>query len=146
MEQHEKTITGEEAWSARSVTVLVGGDATGGRIALIELREQRGDGPPYHLHHWEDEIVYVLTGTITFFVGGARLPGTAGSCVLLPRGQEHSYRVESDAARMLVAVAPAGFEASYREVAWSGDATTVERLVAVAARYGVEVTGPPPGA
>jgi quercetin dioxygenase-like cupin family protein len=122
--------------------VLVTGEETGGRVALIALDERRGGGPPRHLHHWEDEIVYVLAGEVTFHRGEERLPGTAGTTVLLPRGCEHAWRVESEAARLLVTVAPAGLEASYEELDWG--ATPLEVLVAVAARYGIEITGPPP--
>ena len=127
------------------VRVLIAGDETGGRFALLEVRERGGAGPPRHRHEWEDEVVYVVEGGMTFLRDGERLFAQAGSCVLLPRGRDHTYRVDSDGARLLVALAPAGFEAAYGEVAWGGSQASVERLVCVAARHGVEVTGPPLG-
>ncbi len=120
--------------------VLVSGDQTGGRFALLEIVESRGGGPPRHLHHWEDEVVYVLAGEVVFHRGDDRLAGRAGTAVLLPRGTEHAWRVESANARLLIAVAPAGLESCWAEL--SSRETPLERLVAVAARCGIEITGP----
>jgi quercetin dioxygenase-like cupin family protein len=128
-------------------TVLVSGAATGGKLALLEVRVGRDTLLPVHLHHWDDEIVYVLEGEVTFHLDGERRPGPAGTCLLLPRGSEHSYSVESTEARLLVVVAPAGIEEFYGEQCRSGTASglDLERLVTLGARYGVEVTGPAPG-
>ena len=128
-------------------TVLVGGAATGGKLALLEVRVGRDALLPVHLHHWDDEIVYVLEGEVTFHLDGERRPGPAGTCLLLPRGSEHSYSIESAEARLLVVVAPSGLEWFYGEQCRCGTASgpDVERLVTLGARYGVEVTGPAPG-
>ncbi len=127
-------------------TVLVAGAATGGKLALLEVRVGRDTLLPVHLHHWDDEIVYVLEGEVTFHLDGERRPGPAGTCVLLPRGSEHAYSVESAEARLLVVVAPAGIEAFYGEQCRCGTEAgpDLERLVTIGARYGVEVTGPAP--
>jgi hypothetical protein len=62
----------------------------------------------------------------------------------LPR-VEHAHVVATELARMLVFVVPAGFEGFYREVgALGASPLDVERLVATAARYGCEITGPTP--
>ena len=45
-------------------TVLVAGDLTDGRFAVIEAREKRGAEPPRHVHSREDEFIYVLEGRI----------------------------------------------------------------------------------
>ena len=78
---------------------------------------------------------------MAFDLDGARLVHPAGTCVALPAGREHA----SAETKLLVLAAPAGLEGLYRELGGlnlSGT-TDVKRLVAVAARYGVEVTGPP---
>ena len=129
-----------------ATSVLVAGEETGGRLAIVELRERRGAGPPHHVHAREDEVVYVLEGRVTFHTGGEPLDCPAGTCLLLPRGGEHTFRVVSAEARLLVLAAPAGIEGYYRELggpdADRGGAPEVERLVATAARYGVAITGP----
>jgi hypothetical protein len=79
------------------------------------------------------------------------LDAPAGSCLRLPRGGEHTCRVETEEARLLVFLLPAGLDGGYRELgqltvdpdgAPGQGSDRVERLVATAARYGVEITGP----
>lgn len=134
------------ARSGDATSVLVAGEETGGRLAIVELRERRGAGPPHHVHAREDEVVYVLEGRVTFRAGGQSLDCPAGTCLLLPRGGEHTFRVVSAEARLLVLATPAGIEGCYRELGGPdtdrGGAPEVERLVATAARYGVTITGP----
>ncbi len=124
--------------------MLLRGDATNGRLAVVELHEVRGHEPPRHLHANEDEIVYVLEGVLTVWVGADAHRATVGSCLFLPRGTEHGYAVESAGARLLVVLAPAGLEGFFAEAGVSRTGTGVERLIGVAARYGVAITGPPP--
>ena len=125
------------------VAVLIGGEVTGGRFALVEIVEARGKAAPRHRHHWEDEALYVLAGALRVCVGGVWADVPAGAAVVLPRGVEHAVAAATATARVLAVVAPAGFEGLYRDVA--GAAPGLERLVALAARYGCEITGPPPG-
>ena len=134
------------------VNLLVTGEETAGRFAVVETRERRGAEPPRHVHTREDELVYVLEGEVTFYAGGERIACPAGACLLLPRGCEHTFVVESGEARLLVLLLPAGLEGYYRELSRPGEQggepaqdgrLDVERLVTVAARYGVEITGPP---
>lgn len=131
-------------------TILVSGGDTGGHFALIEVVAERGAAPPRHVHHREDETIYVLEGEITVHADGAEVPVPAGATMVLPRGREHSFVVESPEARMLTLVSPAGFEDMILELkgpAEPGAASedgTIERLVSAAARYGCDITGPPP--
>ena len=122
--------------------ILVGGEETGGRFALVETVEERCAEPPRHLHHWEDETLYVLEGALDVWVAGGWVEVPAGAAVFLARGVEHAFRVETARARVLVFLTPAGFEGFYREMDAAG--SEVERLVATAARYGCEITGPAP--
>lgn len=130
----------------RRVTMLVRGDETGGQLAAVELHQAPGQEPPSHIHTNEDEIVYVLEGHLTFWIGDDEHRVVAGACVFLPRGIEHGYAVESEAARLLVVVAPAGSEGCFGEVEATSSPAGIERLIAVAARYGITLTGPAPAA
>ena len=87
--------------------------------------------------------MYVLEGELTFYVGEEVHRAWPGSCLVLPKGIEHSYVVESGLARLLVAVTPAGLEGLLAEVTRT-DRADVERLITVAARYGITITGPAP--
>ena len=128
------------------VRALVSGSQTAGRLALLELREPAGCEPPRHLHSQEDEIVYVLEGRLTFYVGEETCEAVAGTCVVLPRGVDHGYVVQSGTARLLVALAPAGMEGYFGDDVDGHGCADMERLIAGAARYGVTITGPPPTA
>jgi hypothetical protein len=60
-----------------------------------------------------------------------------------PRGVPHVYRVESDGARWLALASPAGFETFVREVAGADGELGPAELTGIAARYGIEILGPP---
>src|SRR5918992_6157125 len=99
------------------VHVHVDGDASGGVLALAEERGRRGEMPPLHVHHRDDEAFYVIDGELSLFVADERLTLAGGQAALAPRGVPHSYRVESEEAHWLVITTPAGFESFVREVA-----------------------------
>lgn len=139
---HDHTLEtpGEETGPAR---ILMGGTQTGGRFALIQMVVRREHEPPSHLHMREDEVIYVVDGTIVVSVDGARREYRPGDAVYLPRGVEHAYCLRSEEARLLVLALPAGIEGFYRErEASRDDDRHVERLITLAARYGIEITGP----
>ena len=130
-----------------SVRVLVAGEDTAGRFAVLETLEGQGAALPGRVHTREDQAVYVLEGLVSYRVDGAWRRCPAGTCVLLPKGCEYAYAVESERARLLVVAAPAGIEGCYLELAAAGGvphpaAPDFERLVTVAARYGVEIALP----
>ena len=125
------------------VSILVAGEETGGRFALVETVEERGSEAPRHLHHWEDETLYVLEGSLSVWVAGRWLEAPAGAAVFLARGVEHALAAATEGARVLSYFVPAGFEGFYRELG-ATSAPDVERLVATAARYGCEIVGPAP--
>jgi quercetin dioxygenase-like cupin family protein len=123
------------------VRVLLAGAQTGGRVAVIELRLHRDTPAPRHTHAREDEVVYVLDGHLTFNLDSTLVDAPSGSCLILPRNSEHSCRVVSNDARLLVIATPAGLEDFYREVGTPGS-LPVEQLVTTAACYGITITGP----
>lgn len=127
-------------------TVLIAGEHTEGRFAVLEARMRQGSGLPRHVHSREDELVYVLEGRVTFDRDGDRLDGPAGTWMFLPRGCEHTFAVESAETRLLVMLSPAGLERCLDESGQPEDPGAeqqlVEWLVATAARYGVAITGP----
>lgn len=132
--------------------LLATGQDSAGSLALIETFERRGSGPPLHRHSREAELIVVLEGRVTFQIGSERFCGMAGTCAVLQRGTEHRYVVESDEARLLNVLVPAGLEEclnEMRHILYRSPAEHEpeigqdgERIVATFARYGVEVTGP----
>jgi quercetin dioxygenase-like cupin family protein len=140
---------------ADHIRTIAAGGAFAARLALAELIVHRGNEPPLHRHHREDLLVYVLEGALTFHIDGRLEPATAGSCVFLPRGTEHGYVISSARAHLLVMLAPGGAESYLAmlhdpgrarvSIADGESGETIERLIALAARHGIDIAGPPPG-
>lgn len=132
---------------------LATGDDTNGKYALWEALVPPGGGPPPHVHSREEEGFYILEGEIIFLIGEERVVATAGTFANMPVGTPHSFKNEGDRpAKMLISVAPAGLEGMFFEVGVPLDegATTalpptheeIEKLLAVAPRYGIEIRLP----
>ena len=111
-----------------------------------------GCEPPLHVHQREDELLFVLEGRITAFADGRELELTAGATALLPRGQAHTYAVESGRARMLVVNTPGGFAGMFAAIerAFGSDMPATPRpqdggtMAPVFAQFGLEMVGPNP--
>ena len=134
------------------VHVHIDGDASNGTLALVEERGGRGDMPPLHVHHRDDEAFYVIAGELSLFMAGDHLVLAAGQAALAPREIPHSYRVESEQAHWLVITTPAGFDSFVREVAEpapaderppAGRPHDPAALAPAAAKVGIEILGPP---
>jgi quercetin dioxygenase-like cupin family protein len=132
---------------------LAVGEETGGKYAMWEALVPPGSGPPPHVHSREEEGFYILEGEIALYIGGQRLIASTGMFANMPVGTPHSFKNESGKpARMLISVAPAGLEQMFFEVGvpLSPGATTaagptneeIEKLLAAAPRYGVEIKLP----
>ena len=144
---------GESVWSLGGrFTLKVAGRDAEGRFALVEALAFRSTEPPLHVHHNEDEAWYVLDGQMTFYVGDDVLEASAGSFVYAPKGIAHTFTVDAEPTRVLVLASPAGFERFATELGEPAvddqppPALAVpapEVLAPVAARYGIEVVGPP---
>jgi quercetin dioxygenase-like cupin family protein len=136
------------------MTFLATGEDTQRQFGLIEVFGRRGNVPPPHIHHKEDEIFYVLEGEIIVSVGDHTMKGTPGTMIFLPRDVRHSFTIESEQFRMLNLVTPAGFEAWFREFGVPAPAMTlpppanepaygeVQRMLEAAPRYGLDFVLP----
>lgn len=134
--------------------LLATGDDTNGKYATIDALVPPGGGPPPHVHTREEESFYVLEGEITFRVGDQPLVAGPGTFVNMPVGTSHSFRNNSDKlARMLISVMPAGLEQMFIEVGTTLDSpesaaaaptkSDIDKLLAAAPRYGVQIQLPP---
>ena len=137
-------------------TVKVGaGDSVSGMNA-VEFTAPKGFGPPLHVHREEDELMYVVDGTIRLEFGDDVVRAQAGSMVSLPCGIPHTFQVESDTARFVTIASGRRSEPSFdRFVTALGTEIADEQLpapieidpghvAAVCADHGIEVLGPPP--
>jgi quercetin dioxygenase-like cupin family protein len=119
-------------------------------LSIVEHRMPCGEAPPLHVHRNEDEIFYLLRGTIRFEVGGDTLTAWPGDVVVAPKGVPPRFVVTSeDGAHCLTIMKGGDFETVIREV--SHPATPLEtrpaddtaRLLAALARNHIDVVGPP---
>jgi quercetin dioxygenase-like cupin family protein len=132
---------------------LATGEDTNGKYALWEAIVPPGGGPPPHVHSREEEGFYVLEGEITFTIAEKRLVASTGMFANMPVGTPHSFKNESSRpAKMLISIAPAGLEQMFFEfgVPLPEGSTTalpptkeeIEKLLAIAPRYGIEIMLP----
>jgi quercetin dioxygenase-like cupin family protein len=150
--------------------IKLDGRQTGGRFALWEGVLPHGAAPPLHSHP-QDETFYVLEGEITVWLVEPELaddrsnpPAWVTSCgrrcgvgdvMFAPGGAPHTFRVESDTARMLVLSTPAGIEDMVQGLAeparwpWlqpppDGPRMSPERIATVERETGMLRHGPAP--
>jgi quercetin dioxygenase-like cupin family protein len=101
---------GEQRWFLGTLAVIrVPGDATDGRFALIEFLFPHLTSPPLHTHP-QDESYIVLDGRLTVQAGSRRFELEPGATGVVPTGVAHTFRVDSETARVLVLSTPAGLD------------------------------------
>ena len=135
-------------------TCKITSDQTSGAYSLFEITTQPGDGPPPHVQHWEDEFFYVLEGEYEFLDEGRTIRAGVGSLIYVPRGHLHAHKnVGEGVGRMLVSQTPGGsHERFFEEVGKPVDGEAgsfvfedqpdVASIVAIAAKYGIEIPVP----
>jgi len=102
-------------------TFLAKGSDTSHRFALIEARLRKGLEPPRHAHTHEDEMYYLVEGAMQFVVGEQTFDLTAGDYLYLPRSVAHHFKLQSDTARVLIHMTPAGLEDMFWELSKPAD-------------------------
>ena len=123
---------------------LAGADATGGAYALAEHTLGPGLlGAPPHRHSHEDELSYVLEGTLTVWREGTVAEAGPGTVVRKPRGEWHTFwNAGQVPVRFLEVISPPAFVGYFRELAGlippqgSPDPAAIATL---AGRYGLEL-------
>ncbi len=100
---------------------LADGPECGDRYCVSEWWLEAGDsGPGAHAHAGNEELFYVLEGTMTFRVGDTWVPVEQGGFLRIPEGVVHDFRNDGGVrAGVLNVFIPGGFEAPL--VAWLGE-------------------------
>ncbi len=118
-------------------------------MGMFELTVPPGSNvPPPHSHSNNEEVVYVLEGTLRYTVGAASRDLTPGQSMHTPRGTVHAFSNPfAGVARALITLSPdigAQYFKDVAEVINAGGPPDKVALVAVMKRYGL-VPGAPPG-
>jgi quercetin dioxygenase-like cupin family protein len=136
------------------MTFKASGEDTSGAYSLTDSVVPSGGGPPPHVHHREHEAFWVLEGELEVQVDENTFRAGPGSFVHLPKDVPHAYEnVGTGPARFLGLMVPAGLEKFFEEVGKPGtdpsspppfEEEDLDKLLAVAPRYGVEILLPNP--
>jgi len=113
---------------------------TVGQLQLVEFPVEPGFGPPYHIHHMEDEIFYVVEGEVEFTLDGKKTIAGAGSTVFAPRGVPHRFQGAGEKTpKFVIFITGDNFEKFYGR--WAALQTsgnfTMEAGAALAAEHGI---------
>jgi quercetin dioxygenase-like cupin family protein len=146
---------GEKRWFLGTLaTIRIAGELVEGRFSLIEFLFPRFASPPRHTHP-QDESYVVLDGRLTVQSGERRFTLEVGGAAVVPMGIPHTFRVDSETARVLVLSTPAGLERLIRDasVPAAGDTLppadaprpTPDDLSSIFTAHGQVNCGPPLG-
>ena len=124
---------------------------TGGAMCVFEFTGNSGG--PRHLHHDENEWIYVIAGDFEFEVGDKHFQASAGECVFLPRKVPHVWAYLSDRPGKVINVyQPAGrMEEFFRALGKFDqkppihEALSLDEFHRFFETYGMKLTGPPLG-
>lgn len=125
--------------------VKISGSDTDGDLAMFEQTSlSQGKGTPLHIHHFQDEIFYILEGSYKFQVGGEKYDLTKGDSIFLPRKVAHSWTQVSEKGKMCVIMQPAGkLENFFVTVASLDHEPSQQEIATIFSDNDMQVVGPP---
>ena len=118
----------------------IDGPDTQGRFAAAVFPDipPRVLAAPLHCHYNEDEYTCVLEGSLGVQLGDEMITAHAGTWVLKPRGQWHTFWNPADVpCRTVEIVSPAGFQQYFRDLAEVGG--DMAQLVGLNKRYAIDM-------
>jgi quercetin dioxygenase-like cupin family protein len=144
---------GQAIWYVNNrATIKATAAQTGGAFGLVEMIVAPNHPIPLHIHHGEDEALYVLEGQLTVRAGDKTYTAGPGSLIFGPKDVPHTFRVDGSAqARLLVLMVPGGGEGYFIDAGRPAEndgmpeprPPDMARLQAMMEKYHQEVVGPP---
>ena len=127
--------------------LMLPGSSNAAGASLFEFTvPPRSGGAPPHRHTHEDELIFVLDGTLSVMVGDEVLEAPPGTSAALTRGSYHAFwNAGDDPVSVLFFVTDGGFEEFFDAVVVMlrdespapGEANA--RIGALAAEHGIEI-------
>jgi quercetin dioxygenase-like cupin family protein len=123
----------------------VSGKDTAGGIAIFEQTSiSQGRGTPLHVHHYQDEVFYVVEGEYYFQVGDLKNRLSTGDSIFLPRKVPHAWTQVSEKGKMTVTFQPAGkMEEFFVTMSGLKEEPTAEQVAQIFVDNDMKVVGPP---
>lgn len=127
-----------DAMPGEHVSIRVHSEQVAGHFSIVESVASPGCRVPLH-SHVEEEVFYIIDGKPTFRLGDMIMEAGPGATIIIPSKTPHAWinRTESDV-RMIAIFAPGGIEKFFPQVA----GLPLDKVAAVAARFGTTVIGP----
>ncbi|QMU28687.1 cupin domain-containing protein [Adhaeribacter radiodurans] len=125
--------------------VKISGSDTNNDLALFEQTSlSQGKGTPLHIHHFQDEIFYVIESSYKFQVGSNQYDLTMGDSIFLPRKVAHAWTQVSEKGKMSVILQPAGrLENFFVTMAALNHEPSQQEIAKIFADNEMQVVGPP---
>lgn len=123
------------------VTHKLTSDQTGGAFYICEAVFGPESGSTLHIHHYEDEVIYVLQGAIEIRLDNEKLHAPAGGIVHLPKKIPHALQNQlKTPLRIVVHAIPGGLEHYFDEVdaALQTGSFNAEVHTEISKKYGLE--------
>jgi mannose-6-phosphate isomerase-like protein (cupin superfamily) len=124
-----------------AMTYKVTAENTGGAYSLaIEITPPQG-GLPLHVHHQEDEAMYILEGEYEIQCGDQIILATPGMFIFLPRNTPNRYQNTGHTpGKFLFITSPGGFEKLISETSalMASGHHDMQQVQEIAQRHGVD--------
>ena len=123
------------------VTHKLTSDQTNGAFYVCEAIFGPESGSPLHIHHYEDEVIYVLEGAIDIRLDNDKLHAPAGGMVHLPKKIPHALQNPlKTPLRIMVHAIPGGLEHYFDDVdaALQNGSFNAELHTEISKKYGLE--------
>ena len=91
-------------------TVLADTNQTGGSYCLLEARCRQGVVTPPRVYQDRDEVLYILEGEASVYIGDRVKKAKQGALAFVPSGSLYGVRIDSQEARILNLHTRSGFE------------------------------------
>lgn len=135
--------------------IRLGMDSTLGVFDMVEILHPEGYASPLHVHQDDNEVFFVLEGTLRGVCNDEEVTADTGSTIWLPKGSVHGYAAAgSTPLRILAMTVPGNFSGFVRdagtpalqpELPPSDLPVDFEKVGEIAAQYGISIVGPPVG-
>jgi quercetin dioxygenase-like cupin family protein len=123
---------------------ISGSDNDGGFAMFEQTSLSPGRGTPLHVHHFQDEVFYVVEGSYYFQVGEEKFHMGAGDSIFMPMKVPHAWTQVSDKGKMTVLFQPAGkMENFFITIAALEKEPTPAEMAKHFADNDMQIVGPP---